>query len=75
MFVSSLPQVDDGDGSSCTVLLLHLTYSGVPRSLLAFLEDASVKKVGVNITGDGCKLRTDYNVSLASHKLRVVGVV
>lgn len=57
------------------MLLLHLTYSGVPRSLLAFLEDASVKKVGVNITGDGCKLRTDYNVSLASHKLRVVGVV
>ncbi|KAI4344949.1 hypothetical protein L6164_012124 [Bauhinia variegata] len=50
------------DTSRCHVL--HIFHSGIPQCLQLLLEDPTVSKVGVGITGDARKVFKDYNVSV-----------
>lgn len=50
------------EGADCHCLLLHVAHSGVPPVLRKILESSSLRKAGVNITGDAHKLRSDFGV-------------
>ena len=58
------PSIDLLLGSDCTCLLLHIHHSGIPPVLKKLLESGSVRKAGLNITGDAHKLRTDFGLEL-----------
>ncbi|RKP06172.1 hypothetical protein THASP1DRAFT_25451, partial [Thamnocephalis sphaerospora] len=48
---------------SKTIALLHLFHmESFPGALRTFLEDASLHKAGVNVTGDATRLSRDYGV-------------
>lgn len=61
------PQVVQYQKKSLKNLTLHLEYlyvAGFPTGLKLFLEDESIQKVGVGITGDMWKLLSDFEVKL-----------
>lgn len=58
------PRIDVSYGTDCTCLLLHVHHSGIPLVLRKLLESSSIRKVGLNITGDAHKLKTDFGIEL-----------
>ena len=50
----------EAEGRDCTCLLLHVAHAGMTPALKALLEEPSLLKAGVNITGDATKLQADF---------------
>ncbi|WCJ33147.1 Werner syndrome-like exonuclease [Euphorbia peplus] len=44
--------------------VMHITHSGIPESLKCLLEDSTLLKTGVGISGDSGKVFRDYQVSV-----------
>ncbi|KFK36233.1 hypothetical protein AALP_AA4G095600 [Arabis alpina] len=48
--------------------VMHIIHSGVPQGLKHLIEDSTLVKVGVGISGDSVKLFNDYGVSIKGVK-------
>ncbi|KAJ3252532.1 Exonuclease 3'-5' domain-containing protein 2 [Chytriomyces hyalinus] len=59
------------NGSSIGLFRLKMLTNGfespLPKALSDYLEDASVKKVGMNIRGDAAKLNRDFGISMRGY--------